>query len=229
MSDSLRSWSNLSVGGWAELGAYASPFSGTGVEFLPMGVSPEDGELVLHEAGYLPRRPHWNYPNVFTPYWRLYYDFRSGHQVVFPHREVPLGPDRFVLIPTHQLFSTVGTEPRPHFWIAFSYSEQPVPGQVVPFELSPGKTEVSLVRDITKLLQATEGHLNRQRIYHGALALLHLLLSRPEIQWLRKAPEKLLNVIRYIESHYTSPLSGKHLAEIAHMSQSVFRRQFHEL
>jgi hypothetical protein len=61
----------LSAEEWAKLGAYDSPFSGTGVEFLPLGTKSEEAEITLHEIGYLPERPHWNYSKIFSPFWRL--------------------------------------------------------------------------------------------------------------------------------------------------------------
>lgn len=224
MSDSLDDHTSLTAEDWARLSADASPFSGTGVEFLPLGASPEEADIILHEVGFLPRRPHWNYPNVFSPYWRLYYDFRAGHKVVFPHREVPLGPDRFVLIPAHQRFSLSGTAARPHFWMAFSYSEQPIQGQEIPFVLKPYVTEVGLVRDLRSLL--ARNLIERKRIYHHSLALLHLLLSRPEIGWQRATPQPMLEAIQYMERHYAGRLHIEDLANIANMSESTFRRAF---
>src|ERR1017187_5276651 len=107
MSLSARALEKLSAQGWSELGAYGSPFSGTGMEFLPLGTKPEEVELLVHEVGYLRRRPHWDYQNVFSPFWRLYYDLQPGHHVVFAHRRISLGPHRMVLIPDHQLFHTM--------------------------------------------------------------------------------------------------------------------------
>lgn len=199
------------------------------MEFLPLGAKPEAVDLLLHEAGYLPRRPHWNYQEVFSPFWRLYYDLRPGHKVVFRDKEVRLGPDRIVLIPDHQLFYTVGTEPKPKFWLHFSHALRPVPEQVIPIELAPADTEKSLVRDMIRLMRARETGNIRQRVYHCGLALLHLLLSRPEIRWQTETPADLLDVIRYIQENYASPLYTAELARLAHMSESAFRRKFQKL
>ena len=83
-------------------GAYTTPFSNTGVEFFPLGVVPDYSGLVLHESGYLPHNENWNFPNIFSPFWRLIYDGGPGHTIVFPDREVPLGPDRIVILPDHR-------------------------------------------------------------------------------------------------------------------------------
>jgi hypothetical protein len=44
-------------------GAYASPFSGVGVEFFPLGMPPDRSGFVLHEARYLARNDWWDFPN----------------------------------------------------------------------------------------------------------------------------------------------------------------------
>jgi hypothetical protein len=41
----------LSVDQWSRLGAYSSPFSSQGLEFLPLGAKPEEVGIVLHEVG----------------------------------------------------------------------------------------------------------------------------------------------------------------------------------
>src|SRR5512133_4269159 len=119
------------------VGAYASPFSGVGMEFLPLGVSPGASGLVLHESGYLPCNREWNFSNVFSQFWRLYYDFVPGHQLVFTDKTVSLGPDRFVIVPSGCLFDCRGKSPVPHFWLHFNCSRRPVREQPVPIELPP--------------------------------------------------------------------------------------------
>ena len=53
MAVSKNRWSKLSAEEWANLnpGAYASPFSKVGLEFLPLGAKPEEVDIVLHEVG----------------------------------------------------------------------------------------------------------------------------------------------------------------------------------
>jgi hypothetical protein len=40
-----------------------------------------------------------DFPNVLSPFWRLYYNARKGHKGVFHEREVELTPEHLVLIP----------------------------------------------------------------------------------------------------------------------------------
>src|SRR5262245_35269759 len=101
-------------------GAYSSPFSGVGVEYLPLCVLPDRSGIVLHESGYLKRNSRWRFPNVLSPFWRLYHDLREGHKVIFPDAEYSLGPSCIVLIPPHVLFHCWGDEPVPSIWFSFN-------------------------------------------------------------------------------------------------------------
>jgi AraC-like DNA-binding protein len=226
MSNSTQDGTRRSRRHWANLGAYGNPFSGTGIEFYPLGSKSAEADLILHETGFIPNRPHWNYPRVYSPFWRLYYDLERGHSVIFDQHEVVLGPDRLVLIPDHQLFHTRGTEPKAKFWLAFSHPRRPVAEQELPIQLKPAQSEKNLIRDLTRLLWPPRASLDRQRIYHLSLALLHMVLSRPEISWQADAPQGLQTVVQHVEERYGSALYIADLARVANMSETTFRKQF---
>ncbi|MEI6351148.1 MAG: AraC family transcriptional regulator [Verrucomicrobiota bacterium] len=211
---------------WAKLGCYEQPFSGTGVEFSPLGVKPEIPTPVLHESGYSPRRPHWNYPNVYSPFWRLYYDLSPGHKVVFSDREVALGPDRIILIPDHHLFHTVGTEQRPKLWLAFSYERRPMQGQAIPIELIPQRSELEVIQELIRLLSRKREE-NRTRVFHCSTALLELTLSRPEIEWMESQPQELKKAVAHIEEHFAEPIYTADLSRMVGLKERTFARAFH--
>jgi hypothetical protein len=73
-------------------GCYTIPFSGVGMEFFPLGVPPDLSGVVLHEAGFLAKNDWWSFPNVLGPFWRLYYNSRPGHKVVFRARSTNWTP-----------------------------------------------------------------------------------------------------------------------------------------
>ena len=211
---------------WASMGAYSSPFSGNGMEFFPLGVPLDHSGVVLHESGYMPNRPCWNYPNVLSPFWRLYYDLKPGHKVVFSHKEVVLGPDRLVLIPDQSLFHAVGSRPRPKFWLAFNCARRPVPEQTIPIELPPSAIELALIRELKPLFETADPEQNRTRIFHRSLALLHEVLGRDEIRWLAEKPLAVRRAIRHVEEHYAEPLYNAILARVSGLSESAFNRLF---
>jgi AraC family transcriptional regulator, arabinose operon regulatory protein len=131
-----------------------------------------------------------------------------------------------MLIPDHQLFHTYGTEPRPKFWLAFSLARRMTADQRLPVQLKPTKTEKDLIRDLRDLLAPEPASVDRDRVYHHSLALLHVVLSRPEISWQAETPAALQAVIRHVEERFASPLYIADLARLARMSETRFRKQF---
>jgi len=212
---------------YAKLGAYSNPFSGQGIPYYPLGVQPGDG-ILLHEAGFLDKRPFWNYSRVFSPFWRLYYDLQPGHKVIFPGtgNEFVLGPDHLVLIPDHQMFHTAGSEPRAKFWLHFTCSRRVDPHQEIPILLRPSPSELAVLNEVLHALRGRQRERDKMRIKHVGMALLHLALSRPEILWLEEKPASLVKVLRHVEEHYREPLTNPELARIANISERSLTRQF---
>ncbi len=207
-------------------GAYSNPFSGVGIEFFPLGVAPDQSGLVLHEAGYLTANDWWDFPNTLSPFWRLYYNFTPGHKVVFDHGEFDLTPQHMVLIPDHQLFHSVGKVPVPHCWITFNVSRRLDAHQAIPIRLRPDRTERALLLQFSRCFTDI-GTGDREAILHTALALLHLLMIRPEIHWqTHEVPEGLLRALRTIETGFAQPLHLADLARIAGLAASTFSRMF---
>jgi AraC-like DNA-binding protein len=212
---------------YARLGAYSNPFSGQGAEFCPLGVQPAES-LLLHEAGFIRARPHWNYPRVFSPFGRLYYDFEAGHRVLFPDtgKAVTLGPEHLVLIPDHQMFHTEGREPRSKFWLHFTCTRRVHPDQAIPILLRPTACELEVLREAVRLLKGRGREAAQSRLLHVGLALLHLALGRTEIRWLEEKPAELLTLLQHIERHYREPLSNDALARRAGVSERSLTRLF---
>jgi len=212
---------------YAKLGAYESPISGQGITFYPLGVRQEEF-TTLHETGFLAARPHWNYPNVFSPFWRLYYDLEHGHKVVFPEtgKAVELGPDKVVIIPDHLMFNTEGTENRAKFWFAFTCPRRVHPSQSMPIIFKPEACELALIEQLIRLIKAKPGNIQNNRILHASLALLHVTLSRAEIRWLEEKPAAIQEAIRHIEENFRNPLSNPALARLAHVSERSLTRLF---
>lgn len=208
-------------------GAYSSPFSGVGVEFAPLAPAPPAPGVLLHEAGYNPRSREWNFPNVLSPFWRLYFNARPGHRVVMADgREVRLGPDRIVLIPDGVLFHCRGRSPVPHLWLAFQCARRPDPAQALPVSLAPRTEERRTIRRLTAGI-AAGGADRRERIFHLAHALLHLVLARPEIRWTAGAAEAAMaRVEAAIADRLASPLRVEELMKASALGRRVFLEAF---
>ncbi|WP_158277383.1 AraC family transcriptional regulator [Opitutus sp. ER46] len=207
-------------------GAYDQPFSGVGIEFDPLDVKPGRSGLTLHEAGFVADNGDWNFPGVFSPFWRLYRNHRRGHCVLFGDQMIELTPDRIVLVPPHCLFHCLGGNPVPTFWLAFSFARKLHPQQSLPVLLAPRDTELCLIRDLEALIAADAHWDPTEAIRRHSLALLHVVLSRPELPWQPPLPEKLRRVHDYIEANLATPLAAPALARRAGLSVAGFNRAF---
>ena len=208
------------------VGAYDRPFSGVGIEYFPLGVKPGRSGLTLHESGYLPDNANWNFPGVFSPFWRLYYNTEPGHCVLFGDRMVELTPDHLMLIPDHCLFHCLGQHPVPTFWIAFSFTGKLHPSLAVPVLLPPRNTELCLIEDLRGLIEADNSWKPTDAIYRNSLALLHVVLARAKLRWQPPISEALAQIKPYIETHLGDPLPNPELARRAGMSVTGFERAF---
>jgi AraC-like DNA-binding protein len=217
---------SYSTRGHVNRGAYDQPFSGVGIEFDPLGVKPGRTGITLHESGFLPDHHDWNFPAVFSPFWRLYYNAQRGHCVLFEERMIELTPKHIILIPPHQLFHCLGGNPVPSFWLAFSFTCRQHPNQTVPLLLAPRDTELCLIRDLQQLITADETWDPTDAIYRNSLALLQVVLSRPELRWQPPVPEPLARVRQHIERQISAKLLAPDLARRAGLSVASFNRSF---
>ena len=207
-------------------GAYSSPYSGVGEEFFPLGIAPDHSGFTLHEAGFDPANGSWDFPSVLSPFWRLYYNTRPGHRVVFGDRPIELSPDHVMLIADHQLFHCQGCIPVPHTWLAFSVARRLAAQQSMPILLSPRVAELNLLEELSQLFLAENHGAVRDRIFHGSMALLHVVLSRSDLCWQQHVPPGVAQTIRHIEQHYATPLHIPLLAEMVELCTESLARSF---
>jgi len=163
-------------------GAYSQPYSGVGVEFDPLGIQPGRTGITLHEAGFQPANEGWNFPGVFSPFWRLYFNSNLGHCVLFEEQMTELTPDRIMLIPPHCLFHCLGHNPVAHFWMAFSFTRRLHPESPLPVLLPVRDTELCLIRDLKSLIVSQSSGQPTDAIYRNSLALLQVVMARHELQ-----------------------------------------------
>ncbi len=217
---------SYSIHGRTNVGAYDQPFSGVGIEYDPLGIKPGRTGITLHEAGYLPANRDWNYPSVFSPFWRLYYNGNSGHCVLFGERMVELSPTHIMVIPPHCLFHCLGSNPVPTFWLAFSFTRTLYADHNPPVLLTPRDTELCLIRDLKRLITADKTWEPNDAIFRNSLALLNVVLARRELHWKPPLPDTMAHVRHYIETNIGLPLSNPILARKAGLSVAGFERIF---
>lgn len=215
MSDSVKS---------INLGAYDNPYSGIGMEFAPLGVGTAVEAPLLHEAGYLPNNTQWSFPNVLSPFWRLYYNFDEGHQIEVDSRAYALKPDRLLLIPDHVLFHCTGEQPARNLWLHFSLGKRLAPRQQIPVTIKPTDLQLQLIGTLAE--EMSESSVSTDRIFHRSLALIHLCISHRDIAWAPPLPGKLRLVMQYINDNMEHKLPNERLAAEAGISIETLCRLF---
>jgi len=208
------------------VGAYDQPYSGVGIEYLPLGAPPDAAGITLHETGYLPDSEEWNFPGVYSPFWRLYYNSKRGHCMLFGERMVELTPEHVVVVPDHCLFHGLGGGPTPIFWIAFSLSRQLDRRIVPPVILSPDHVELCLIERLQRMILLDVSWTPTDEILHCSLALLHVVLSRPDFVWRPPEPGAVRRVREHVRVHLSEPLRNRDLARVAGLSVEGLYRMF---
>lgn len=213
------------------IGAYKSPHSGIGVEYAPMGSVADYPTPILHEVGYLPENQTWNFPRVLSPFWRILYNFSPGHQIQLEGVVYELEPGHILMIPSHRLLHCMSHGTVSTFWVHFSMPYNVAPKQPIPILLKPEPEELEIIRRITGMIEGERRSEPAKKVFHPAMALLHLLLERAGIAWQIKLPPILSHVLEFIESHLNEKLSNACLAKEACMSIEtlgrLFRKQLH--
>lgn len=207
-------------------GCYEHPHSGVGIEYSPLGGALNEGQILIHEVGYLEKNDHWIFPNTISPFWRLYYNFDPGHQAVFRTHSIPLSPAHIILIPDHQLFDSRGVVPVRHFWMNFSLDLSLRKGDSVVLPIKNEELEkISIICHHIKT--ASKGH--RFSVLHESASLLHSLFTRGEIPWNEhpRSPH-VIKATSYITAHFTEALDVPHLAKISGVSARTLSRMFEE-
>lgn len=207
-------------------GAYDQPFSGVGIEFDPLGIKPDRSGVTLHETGYVGNNCRWNFPGVFSPFWRLNYNSSRGHCVLFGERMVEIVPGLILLIPPHCLIHCLGENPVPSFWMTFSFTRRLHPDILPPALLRARDTELCLIRDLRDRILSKPDRGADDAIYRNSIALLQVTLSRPELRWQPPIPENLGRAVDRIDSGLDTKFSVREMAKVAGMSPAGFNRGF---
>lgn len=208
------------------IGAYDSPFSGVGIVHDPLWADSPRSGVVIHECGYLKANQGWNFPSVFGPFWRLYYNTDTGHSVVFEKEVVDLNPDRIVVIPPHQLFHCKSTKPSPSLWVHFSVSRKLSEKMVGALAFQPSPAELALAQELKEAILEVKELQPTDRNFHLTKALVLTVLARRELDWNPVIPEHLVKTQRHIEERYRDELTIKELAGVAGISTAKLAEEF---
>jgi AraC-like DNA-binding protein len=183
-------------------------------------------DLILHCCGYLPRNRNWNYPQVFSPFWRLYYNFASGHHIVHEGHSVPLLPGRFILIPENVLFHCHSSSGAPgHLYIHFNLLPGRAPRLNAPVVIGADAVGTGLTKKLSRAITQSR----TDQVGHLAASLLHWIIGNLPVEHpISRLPSiPLQKAFAFIEGHLGEDLSNVTLARAAGTSVRGLVRLFH--
>ncbi len=88
-------------------------------------------QLKIHCCCYTRGIWPWVQEQLFTPYWRFYYNPVPGGFLRFDGEEIALEPDSFCIIPGYLEFSTFAREPFEQFYIHFNPDDRVPAGKTI--------------------------------------------------------------------------------------------------
>ena len=199
------------------------------MEYSALSGPMDEGQILIHEIGFLEENDWWIFPNTVSPFWRFYYNFDPGHQVVFRNHTVPLVPENMVLIPDHQVFDSRGMGKVGHFWVNFSLDLALKQGDSVILPIR--SFELEWVKRISQIILG-DSPKKRFDVLHQTSALLHSVFTRPEIPWNdHPRSPNALKIAAFVGKHYAEPLEVSKLAQIVGISSrslsEMFQREYH--
>jgi AraC family transcriptional regulator, arabinose operon regulatory protein len=184
--------------------------------------------FLIHESGYQAALKDWNHEGVDSPFWRLYHNPKPGCYIRYREQDIPLGPDRFVLIPANTIFDCCGPVNACHFWLHFTVTRLIGAVEETPVILPMNPLLKSLVTSVIETHQKLANEARDHRLQHQSVALLHAVFA----EWYTPAPplmpERLLEVLALIQKAPHTNLSNPYLAERAGMGIERFIRAFRE-
>jgi AraC family transcriptional regulator, arabinose operon regulatory protein len=184
--------------------------------------------FLIHECGYLAELTDWNHQGVDSPFWRLYHNPKSGCHIRFHDRDIPLGPECFVLIPANTIFDCCGPVPACHCWLHFTVTRLAGDVPEVPVVLMTTPLLKAMVNAVIETHQQPGGEMRDQRLHHQSAALLHATFAEWNLPPSAVMPERLLEILSLIQRAPHADLSNSFLSERSGMSLERFIRAFRE-
>jgi AraC-like DNA-binding protein len=167
----------------------------------------------------------WNHDDTAAPWWRLYWNDRSGWVAHYRNRRHALGPERVVLIAPDTGFSARGQRPACHFWVHFRVGPplQGVRAQI--FELDADALLLQAVNESRQALAAPEPVRAGLRVPALCALALARLDGLPSI--IHRRTERVLELMtRAALEARPGRSSNRELAKQVSMSPNAFGRWF---
>jgi AraC-like DNA-binding protein len=195
----------------------------------------------------------WNYPNLWAPYYRIYWNQTPGATICWRGKEYGLGPGELFIIPPHTAYSCrLGEDPQQggheggrYDPLASAGQGNPIPKGavrhfVIEFFLHPAGSALKpgiyrlpcsaeMEREMLAMHQPLHGQLNACGVVSVNALIYQLLHQLPPAAWGDNLHDaRLLRVTEYIEQNIASELTNPALARLCSMSANGFARLFRE-
>ena len=194
--------------------------------FTPQGLQPPVGEggdgFQIHECGLLRLNAGWNYQDVCSPFWRLYYDRTPGAWVESGGRRYPLTPAKFVLVPEGVAFNCGSRPGAEHMWLHFSLYPSLTEATAGIREVAATRTGRAVARELQRWIERRAA----MPAAHTGTALLHLVFAGMGPEWAATIPPRLRKLYSWIQHSLGGKISNELLAAQAGLSVEGFIRWF---
>ena len=207
-------------------GAYESPVSGVGIVHDHDWTNPQPDGVVIHECGYLKENKDWNFTQVFSPFWRLYFNNEPGHCVIFGNEVVELNHDRIVVIPPHRQFHCRSSRPVSSLWVHFNISKKLSEKSGSALVFQPSVAELALVEELIEAISVARFYEPTDCNLRLAMAFVLTVLARREITWSPEFPPHLVRAMRYMEANLANNLSIDSIALASGVGEPRLRADF---
>jgi AraC-like DNA-binding protein len=170
----------------------------------------------------------WDSSNRSSPWWRIYWNDRTGARVELDGRRVELKPALMVLIPPYTPFSSVLAWPVKHHLIHFVASApySIIRPQFVTFAAT--RERVAVMRRLWNFPAASD--LQKAQILISVLHVCYFALSLIPSEELTTfyTDHRVRSAVAWMEKHLGQPISNRTLADLVGMHPSAFVRLFRE-
>jgi AraC-like DNA-binding protein len=169
----------------------------------------------------------WEHRNVKIPYWRFYWNDRSGARMIFDGRTVPMPPEEIFLIPPGVVFSSSSDGEFAQFYIHFQTGSlfDNIIKKIFSFPLQAAV--FSRINTLSELLSAPCPDQSRVNLLAHALVYEIMLLTGPgDFSAPEKTDPKIEKAISIISKSGSKIIDNESIAEKLGMSVNGFIRLF---
>lgn len=170
----------------------------------------------------------WEHGNLSAPYWRWYYNDRSGAWIVMKNKRIVIEPGRVMLIPPHTAYATGCEGEVGHFYIHFALglNRTVTPGRI--FQHAPTEAEQAMIGRLKEMLRegaeanALTASFLAQAVINPALAAM------PADYWDGRLPDaRVAQAIQRLREG-GAEAGNAALAREAGMNANAFIRKFRQ-